>query len=43
VVEADLTGLASWRNRSMPPRYGASMAQTRALNTVARSGFSDRD
>lgn len=40
--ESDLKALAGWRDRSMVLRYGASMAESRALEAVARSGFSDR-
>lgn len=41
-TESDLMALAGWRDRSMVLRYGASMAEARALDAVARSRFSDR-
>ena len=34
--------LAGWRDRSMVLRYGASMAEQRALDAVTRLRFSDR-
>lgn len=41
-AETDLMALAGWRDRSMVQRYGASMAEQRALDAVSRSQFSDR-
>lgn len=41
-AETDLMALAGWRDRSMVLRYGASMAEQRALDAVARSHFSER-
>ena len=40
--ESDLLALAGWKDRSMLDRYGASMAEQRALLAVQRSGFGDR-
>lgn len=41
-AESDLMALAGWKDRSMLQRYGASMAEERALLAVQRSGFGDR-
>ncbi|MDX6308450.1 MAG: hypothetical protein QOI06_1496 [Nocardioidaceae bacterium] len=40
--ESDLLALAGWKDRSMLQRYGASMAEERALLAIQRSGFGDR-
>jgi hypothetical protein len=40
--ETDLMALAAWRDRSMVERDGASMAESRAMDAAARTGFADR-
>jgi site-specific recombinase XerD len=40
--EAEVMAQAGWKDRAMVDRYGASMAQERALEAFDRSGFTDR-
>ncbi|WP_344218704.1 site-specific integrase [Kribbella sancticallisti] len=40
--ESEVMAKAGWKDRAMVDRYGASMAEQRALEAFARSGFSDR-
>lgn len=40
--EAEVMAVAGWKDRAMVDRYGASMAEQRALAAFAASGFGDR-